>query len=124
MKIRFKIVGFLLLAILWYQGMIVNAQNTLFLSSLQNTQSESVPSYFSGNTFDLFCVPVESVNMVTSIVNLRIPTFKNQSNDFSVNTLIFDLKMVDVVRHYLVSSNQILPGLTIRDQIYPFHYFW
>ncbi|PIQ27453.1 MAG: hypothetical protein COW63_16170 [Bacteroidetes bacterium CG18_big_fil_WC_8_21_14_2_50_41_14] len=124
MKIRLKIVGFLLLAILWYQGLVVNSQDTLFHSSLQNTQSESVFSFFSGNTFDLFCVPVVSVNMVTSIVNLPIPTFKNQSNDFSVNTLIFDLKMVDVVRHYLVCSIQILPGLTIREQIYPFHYFW
>lgn len=95
-------------------------------SNLKQLESDdaSAASVFSGNSLNAFCLFGSGEHVANPANNFPTPNSKKYSNGFLGSTFSFEAKILNLASQYLLHAKEINLGLTIRDIIFPFHYFW
>jgi hypothetical protein len=73
---------------------------------------------------DVYCSQPQAEQVVSPVTHLPVPGSKLQSNDFLDAAFTLELRIRNLLAHYLSFIRQISPSLTARVIIFPFHYFW
>jgi hypothetical protein len=71
----------------------------------------------------LFCIHRQGNSAINLVRNLPAPNAKNDHQDFKGSGLLRELPIRCAVAAAIHSSRKIVPGLSIRDLLFPFHHF-
>jgi hypothetical protein len=91
----------------------------------QEIPEEESHSYISGNRLykDFALHPLSEI-VVSGINSLPAPNSVKNPDNFFGSAASFELSLQHVATQYLLHAKKISRSLTIRDIIFPFHYFW
>jgi hypothetical protein len=90
----------------------------------QGLEGENSSSYFSENKLNAFCLFGTGESLVKTVHSFPNPDSKQFPNYFHSRSFSNEERIQNVVSEYLLHSKEINRSLTIRDIIFPFHYFW
>lgn len=90
---------------------------------LQGPENGPSPSYFSENSLSPFCLFLSAEQLVHPVSNYPIPHSKINSNSFPGSSFSFEVKIQGIASQYLLHAKEIYRSLSIRDLIFPFHFF-
>jgi hypothetical protein len=113
-----KITSLLLSFLLLYTSIKVN----LYTSPTPTADTEIVSAFTEGKP-NLFCLSRQTESAITFNLSLNLDT-TDRANDHSQTGYYFEQKLANVASKYLFYIRAICPGLSIKDIIFPFHYFW
>jgi hypothetical protein len=86
-----------------------------FENSYSLSQSDSPDNYFPAK-------PILSPG--SQIINKTLLSYKIFYNRLPSIGLFFELKLVNFFTKYIYYSSTITQSLSVRDIVFPFHYFW
>jgi hypothetical protein len=81
-------------------------------------------SFSSSERPDYFYLPPQSLISVSPAANQTIHPISYYANRISEGGLSSEIKIINNFLEYLYFSETISRSLSIRDIVFPFHYFW
>lgn len=85
----------------------------------------SSPSYLSENKLSkIFCLHQSGEIVVNTVNHLPAPGSKIFKDYFSGGIFSFEGRVHTLASRYVKHAKEINRSLTIRDIIFPFHFFW
>lgn len=87
-------------------------------------EEASTSSFFSDKRLNILSLFGSAEHVANPARNFPTPNSKYHPSGSWVGLFSFEVKVQNISLQYLLHSKVIYRSLTIRDIIFPFHYFW
>jgi hypothetical protein len=115
----------LLLTVLLSLSIGRDSYGELLRVKAQEPVEEGAHSYISGSKlYKNFALHPVGEIIVNGINSLPAPNSVKNPDNFFGSAASFELSLQHVATQYLLHAKKISRSLTVRDIIFPFHYFW
>ncbi len=105
-------------------GIRLPSDSQMYYGVQQQGQEAAAKASLSGGELLKFPYLARAEEHLGVLRHLPTPPFQPQPNGLILNSSAFELRIQRLMAQYLSQARFLHRSLTIRDIIFPFHYFW